>query len=192
MIEINLLPPQLRKKEPAFKLAIPRETLYLVGGTVLAILIFIHIALIGVLTARSIRYTNLNRIWQNLVPDKEKIDALNKEQKKISERVNSIAKLTKKGRISWAKKLNILSDVMPQGVWLRRIEFTGSELIIEGSSVSLKGEEVILVNKFSSALKNDKDFYFDFKDMELDSIKQRQIKNMEVADFILDTKLKEK
>ncbi|MBM3251996.1 MAG: PilN domain-containing protein [Candidatus Omnitrophica bacterium] len=192
MIEINLLPPQLRKKEPVFKLAIPRETLYLVGGAILAILIFIHIILIGALTVRSIRYSNLNRIWQGLLPDKEKIDALNKEQKKISERTNSIAKLTKKGRVSWAKKLNMISDVVPQGVWLRRIEFTGTELIIEGSSVSLKGEEVILVNRFSSALKNNKDFYSDFKDMELDSIKQRQIKNMEVADFILVTKLKEK
>jgi len=192
MIEVNLLPPELRKKEPIFKLAVPKETLYLVGGTIVVVLVLIHMILIGSLIVKRVKYSNLNRRWQDLQPDKKKIDGLKKEQKKVSDKIKAIGKLTKKGRISWAKKLNIISDSLPQGVWIRRIEFTGTELTIDGSAVSLKGEEVILVNRLTSALKNNKDFYSDFQDMEIGSIKRRQIKNIEVADFVLTSKLKEK
>ena len=192
MIEVNLLPPELRKKEPKFKIAVPKETLYLVGGTIAAVLILIHAILIVSLIAKKVGYANLNRKWQQIKPEKSRIDGLKKEQKTISDKIKAIDKLTKKGRISWAKKLNIINDVLPQGVWLRRVEFTGTELKIDGSAVSLKGEEITLVNRFTSALKNNKDFYSDFQDMQIGSIKRRQIKNMEVADFVLTAKLKER
>lgn len=192
MIEINLLPQELRKKDPKFKVAVPKETLFLVGGLILAILLIVHIILISVLATKKIRYSSLNREWQKILPEKEKIDNLKQEQRKITEKIKSIDKLTRKGRISWAKKLNVISDVVPQGVWLRRIDFSAENLIIEGSSVSLKGEEVILVNRFTTALKNNADFYSNFENLEISTIMRRQIKNMEVADFILTTKLKEK
>jgi Tfp pilus assembly protein PilN len=192
MIEINLLPPELRKKEPKFKIAIPKETLYLFSGAIIFFLVLIHIILMVSLSIRKAKYANLKKQWQKILPEKKKIDILKQEHKNISNKIKSINRLTKKGRINWAKKLNIISDILPDGVWLRRIDFSEGELIIEGSSVSLKGEEVMLVNKFTSALKNNNDFYSDFKDLDIDSIKRRQIKNIEVADFILTAKLREK
>ncbi|HOX54204.1 MAG: PilN domain-containing protein [Candidatus Omnitrophica bacterium] len=192
MIEINLLPPELRRKEPTFKVPIPKETLFLFGGAVISVLIIIHLLLVGALAAKKAKFWGLNMEWQKIVPEKNKIDGLKNEQKEITEKIKSIEKLTKKGRISWAKKLNIMSDVLPQGVWIRLINFTGKELTIEGSSVSLRGEEVILVNKFASALKNNTDFYSDFKDLEVGTIKRRQIKTVEVADFTLVANFKEK
>ncbi len=192
MIEINLLPPELRKKDPRFKLPIPREILVLFGGATIALLVLIHLLLMGALATKKVKYLGLNMEWQKILPEKNKIDSLKSEQKEIAEKIKSIDKLTKKGRISWAKKLNIISDVLPQGVWIRLINFTGKELTIEGSSVSLKGEDVVLVNKFAFALKNNVDFSSDLRDLEVSSIKRRQIKNMEVADFILMAIVKEK
>lgn len=192
MIGINLLPPELRKKEPSFKMPIPKEMLILFGGAAISVLVLIHLLLIGALAAKKVKYLGLNMEWQKILPEKNKIDALKNEQKEITEKIKSIEKLTKKGRISWAKKLNIVSDAVPQGVWIRLINFTGKELTIEGSSVSLRGEEVILVNKFASALKNNADFYSDFKDLEVSSIRRRQIKSAEVADFVLVATFREK
>ena len=192
MIEVNLLPPELRKRESRVTIPIPRESLYLVGGSVIIFLLLIHLILMGALATKKVKYLSLNMEWQKILPDKKKIDTLKEDQKTIIDKIRSIDKLTKKGRISWAKKLNILSDVVPQGVWLRRINFSGSELMIEGSSVSIKGEEVILVNKFASAIKNNVDFSSDFQDLEVSSIKRRQIKNIEVADFVLVALLKDK
>lgn len=192
MIEVNLLPPELRKKGSKVKIPIPKESLYLVGGGVIFFLLLIHLILMGALATKNVKYMRLNLEWQNMLPNKKRIDTLKEDQKAIADKIRSIDKLTKKGRISWAKKLNIVSDVLPQGVWIRRINFSGSELMIEGSSVSLRGEEVILVNKFASALKNNVDFGLDFQDLEVNSIKRRQIKNIEVADFILIALLKEK
>ncbi len=192
MIEINLLPPELRKKEANFKLPIPKETLVFFGGAVMAVLVLIHLFLMGALAAKKVKYLGLNMEWQKILPEKNKIDVLMSEQKEIAEKIKSIDKLTKKGRISWAKKLNIISDVLSQGVWVRLINFSGKELTIEGSSVSLRGEEVVLVNKFASALKNNAGFYSDFKDLEVSSIKRRQIKNIEVVDFALVATFREK
>ncbi|MBM3247950.1 MAG: PilN domain-containing protein [Candidatus Omnitrophica bacterium] len=192
MIEINLLPQELRKKESNFKLPFPKENLILFGGAILVLLILIHLILMGALAAKKVKYLGLNMEWQKILPEKNKIDSLKGEQKEITEKIKSIDKLTKKGRISWAKKLNVISDVLPQGVWVRRVNFIGTALTIEGSSVSLRGEEVILVNKFASALKNSANFYSDFKDVEVGSIKRRQIKNIEVADFVLLATVKEK
>ncbi|MFH1655608.1 MAG: PilN domain-containing protein [Candidatus Omnitrophota bacterium] len=192
MIEVNLLPPELRKKEPKFMLAIPKETLYFVGGVVIAILVLMHIILISNLIVKKAKNSNLNRKKQQILPYREKLDGIEDEQGRIYDKIRSIDKLTKKGRINWTRKLNIISDALPQGVWLRRIEFTGAELIIEGSSVSLKNQEVILINNFTTALKNNEDFSSDFQNIELGSIKRRPIKDIEVADFVLTTKLKEK
>jgi len=192
MIEINLLPPEARKKEQNFKLPIPKETLVLFGGAVIVLLVLIHLLLMGALAAKKVKYLGLNMEWQKILPEKTKIDTLKSDQKEITEKIKSIDKLTKKGRMSWARKLNIISDVLPQGVWVRLINFSGKSLTIEGSSVSLRGEEVILVNKFASALKNNADFYSDFKNLEVGSIKRRQIKNIEVADFILTANFQEK
>jgi ABC-type xylose transport system substrate-binding protein len=146
----------------------------------------------GALAAKKVKYLGLNIEWQKILPEKTKIDTLKSDRKEITEKIKSIDKLTKKGRMSWARKLNIISDVLPQGVWVRLINFSGKSLTIEGSSVSLRGEEVILVNKFASALKNNADFYSDFKNLEVGSIKRRQIKNIEVADFILTANFQEK
>ena len=185
MIELNLLPSELRKKESKFGFEISKETFRSVMITIIAIIVFIHIILIGSLFIKKVQFSRSTKEWQEILPQKNKIDALKNEYESVSDKTRAIDKLTKKGRISWAKKLNSLSDVLMQGVWLRRLDFSGSQLTLEGSSVSLKGEDVILVNRFTSKLKNNSDFYSNFKELEVESIKRRQIKNIEVADFIL-------
>ena len=191
MIEVNLIPPELRKKEQKFKIAVPKETLYLVGGAIAVVLILIHIILIGSLVVKKVKYSSLNKEWQKILPEKKRIDALKEDQKWISDKTKAVNRLTKEGRISWAKKLNMISDELPQGVWLRNVDFSGVDLIVEGSSVSTKGEEVVLIYKFTTALKNNSDFYSDFKDLEVGSITSRQIKSIEISDFILSAKLRE-
>ena len=61
-------------------------------------------------------------------------------------------------KIYWANKLNMLSDSMPRGVWIKRINLDGDVLLIEGSAISTDNEAMINVHQFTSTLKSQREF----------------------------------
>jgi len=195
MIEINLLPERFRKKKKGLAISfpqLPREALILFIGGILCLLILIHILLVGVLIIQRVRLSSLNRGWQKIMPAKTQVDGVKEEIAKIENRLRSFDAATDPSkRIIWAKKLNQLSDFLPGGVWLTKLSFLNERFIIEGSAISKKGEEMVMVGKFTSALKDDPVFTRDFKDIELTSINRRLIKSVEVADFVITVILKD-
>jgi len=50
---------------------------------------------------------------------------------------------------------------------------------------------MISVGKLASNLKGDKDFYSDIKNLDLTSIQRRNIKSVEVVDFLITMGIKE-
>lgn len=193
MIEINLLPLELRKKTKKvdFKVQIfSKVTLLQVFAVTMGSLFIIHLLLTAVLTLKAMSRARLDRQWQEIKPQKEQIDILKKDMQMMEDKLKTIQQLTTKSKIIWSEKLNIVSDVMPNGVWLRRIFLSGNNLEIEGSAASKRGEEMILVSRFVNNLKKDNRFYLDCQDIAVGSIQRRKIGHIELVDFVINVSLK--
>jgi len=195
MIKINLLPDRLKKKKRrlVFNLpSLPRETVIALVGSIVVLLILLHLFLLGVLIIEKARLSALNRSWKKVEPFKTQVDAVKGEISGLESKTKSFAAVTNDNkRILWAKKMNQLSDFLPPGVWFTKFYLANQKLIIEGSAISQKGDEMVKVGKFTSALKNEISFSKDFQDIELTSINRKLIKSVEVADFIITARLKD-
>ena len=140
---------------------------------------------------------------RNVAKHKEfqrKIAAVSPEKQRVAEVLNELRALqsTQKAvqgilperKIYWANKLNILSDSIPRGVWIKRINLEGDALLIEGSAIATDNEAMINVHQFTSTLKSQREFLEYFNDLELGSIQRRKIKQMDIADFMITVRLK--
>jgi Tfp pilus assembly protein PilN len=194
MIEVNLLPQDLRKEKKRFNVnmpELPSPNLNKVIMVAVAILVVIHIILTVNLVIKKVRLARLSKLWEEeLGPVKKDLDKLKKDMNLMENKVRTIEQLTTGAKIIWSEKLNMISNVIPNGVWLTRIFCSENSLDIEGSAVSKKGEEMLLVGKFANNLKKEKRFYSGFRDLEVSSIKRRKIGPVEIVDFLIIVSLK--
>ena len=128
MIEINLLPEELRKKEPQFKkvdmskLSLEGIPVLKIAGAAFGVLVAIQLLLffIGIYTRT--QYVSLENRCQKLLPRKTEADGLKKQVDTINKKIKAIDELMVK-RFSWAKKLDDLSDSMTPGIWLNELSY---------------------------------------------------------------------
>lgn len=215
MIQINLLPPDLRRKETP-KIVLPdipiKKTLLVIVGIVLGVQILLSLAA-GVLAFQSgATKAAIEKISGEVAETRRikeaSVGALNK--------LKDIRILTSK-KFYWASLLNALTDSMTKGVWLRTLSL--EENIVEapkpdakknskGSvkksdmvqirSVTLKlegsvyagGQETAFIGKFVKALKENSYFNDLFFNIDLSNISQRKISDYDVYDFILFCRFK--
>ncbi len=189
MIEINLLPEELKLKAKKLNFSLERKDMLCFALAALALLVIMHLCLAVVLIAKSYQLNTLNKEWRVLEPQRKALEAAKKEFDALSEG-SRIAERLLKQRINWAQKLNCLSIDLPSGVWLVELSLTAKGLILKCSAISLKKEEMVLVNKFIDSLKNDPGFFRDFTSLELSSVQVRTIGGYDVVDFILTAALK--
>ncbi len=194
MIEINLVPPQFKKKRkshlPWKGFDIPLEAVIGLGGGLIILLIAAHVLLLALNIHHLAQHKGLQGQWESLASSKHNVDAVLNELRTLQGKQKSAAGITPKGKILWSQKLNILSDHLPRGVWLKRVALEENALLIEGSAISEQGEEMINVHKFISQLQKQDAFLEHFADIELSSIQRRKIKQVDVADFIITARLK--
>lgn len=121
MIEINLLPRELRKKGKAFSfnLSGKKNVLYLMGGGV-AIVVFI----IGSTFYQTLKLKNLDSRMreaqartEKLKKDIQLVDALTELKDKLLQRMNAIETLDR-NRSAWIDILQDLSQRIPEYLWL--------------------------------------------------------------------------
>jgi len=151
--------------------------------------IFVHVILQGVILAKSARFMSLKGQWEKILPDKENADRIIAQMRELETKVKSIAKVIRSSPVIWAEKLNAISDNLPAGVWLNKITFTGNSFIIEGSAIATQKDEMINVHEFASHLKQDEKYLNHFPGLEVGSIQRRTIKDLELADFTITSKL---
>ncbi len=192
-IEINLIPPNLRKKKKggiANGINIPLEVLIGSAGALLVLLVLAHFSLLFINMNELAKYRELQKEWKSILPAKENVEVVISELRGLQERDKAIkAILDDKTRIIWSQKLNILSDSLPKGVWLRKIVLNEEMFLIEGSAISRQKKEMINVHRLTANLKKEENFLNYLSDLELDAIQRRRIKKIEIADFIITTKL---
>ena len=194
MIEINLIPYSRRKKKKS-KLSltefnIPLEIIIGLGGGLIALLILVHISLMVINVRNVAKHREFQKQMETVLPQKQQVEKVIGELRFLQSTQKAVQDILPERKIRWAQKLNILSDSIPRGVWLKRVNLEGDVLSIEGSAISTDNEAMINVHQFTSSLKSQKEFLEHFNDLELGSIQRRKIKQMDIADFMITARLK--
>lgn len=190
MIEINLLPQKLRVKTKLYSIeSIPPKYFLYSLTSILGLLFLIHFYLVIIGITKNYQLKRLNSKWHNLKPQLEILKPFRQEQAAISVDAKLIQRLML-GRINWAEKLNKLSMHLPSGVWLNGLSLNQKDFILKAGVISLQKEELNLINRFITELKNDAGFFKDFNVLELTSVERRTVAGYDIVDFILQGKLK--
>ena len=197
MIEINLLPEELRnklvklKKPEAATGAAGLEPKYFILLIPLAFGILICVQLIiGVLgLANSVQARMLNGKWRSLEPERKALQEFNDKYNLVSQDSQTIQQLMR-DRVNWSEKLNALSLNLPSGVWFEELSINSKELILRGAVVSLNKEELNLIKQLIDNLKNDPAFFKDFINLELGSAVKKTFGSYDITEFTLNATLK--
>jgi len=186
MIEINLLPEELRKKksEPSFNLNIEQEKLkFLAGGGAVGLLILIVIFFAAGSFIRNAQIKNLMAKEKGVAVKLSQIDSVNKEIAVLKIKMSVIGQITKRSFL-WSEKLNQLSDLLLPGIWFTHVyRDAENRLIIEGSVVSKSEEAMAFVGKLMKNLKDDQQFFKDFNNIKLESVQRKNKEERDIVDF---------
>lgn len=181
MIEINLIPEEFKIKVKKSSAPDIKRMLYLIPLGII-ILLLAHISLGVSNVSLNSKYRVLNAKWKELEPQRKKWEVSNKENLLLIEEDNISQQLLSE-RISWADKLNKLSLRLPSGIWFNEIVLLNKEFTLKAVVFSLAKEEMGLINKFLTSLKDDAGFACIFKSLELGSIKREMINNYDIISF---------
>lgn len=220
MIEINLLPEELRKKRKKASVAgeLSPKKAALIGAVALLALQFLATAhafylksQIGSVTGQIARLNEQNKqinVWKN-------------ELKVMDARIKESDTLTSRN-FRWASLLNSISDSITRGVWLSSLSLRVEErnitpveppkaapkvkgarapkpprpvvekivTLLLEGSAVGQGEETAIIGKFIKELKNNKLLSELFEDVRLSTINQRKIRDFDVYDFALSCQFK--
>lgn len=187
MIEINLLPDNLKPKKEAVKID-TLKLLYLVPAFAIILLIS-HLYLLGFQISRAAQLTHLEKKMKQLEPQKKDVEAFHKEYAQVSGSAKALHDLTAR-RVNWADKLAKLSVHLPAGIWFTDMAVSGKDFSLKAAVISLEKQEMSLINRFMDSLRKDADFFKDFLKIELDSVQRKVIGGYDVAEFVLAGSLK--
>jgi len=183
MIEINLLPAESRQKDkkgftlPAFQ----SKKIIIVASSAL---ILPNILVPIIVQFNSLMLKRYEDIYGRMLPQVRQVDEIRDEIQGIKG-LEAIALGLSGQRTYLAQKLNLISDYLPQGVWLSGISFSDKAFEIKGRCVSSGAQEMASVKKFLSALKADAQFIKGLGQLELKSAQRRTLGQTEVIDFII-------
>jgi len=131
MIEINLLPDELKKKESGLKgfdlgnLKLQNMPILNIGIGVIGLLVLAYFILFAAAAYSNNILKQLSKKNTGLLPLVRESETLKSRRDTMLKKVNTINELMVK-RFSWARKLNALSDSMAPGVWLTDISYDES------------------------------------------------------------------
>ncbi len=187
MIGINLLPEELKQKRR--KQALLSQLFLIIIPTLFGLLVIIHLYLGIVFLFKTLQYKSVNKKWTQLAPQRQKVDAWRKEYKTNSQEIEQIIKLLTR-RTTIADKMQALASALPNGIWFNHLSLDQNKFWLEGSVVSLKKDQMSLLNLFLGRLKEDKSFFKDFVRLELGQMNMRTLGGFSIMDFVLEGDLK--
>ena len=189
MLNINLLPEDARKSTSSHLEQFHRTPILwvAVGGMVLfALTLAVPIHL------RSRQLQALTASLQALQPKKAEVDRLQQLLQQLKSQESAFRAVAASQGL-WSKRLNTLSNITPDGVWFTDLNFDETKgLVIQGSAIGRGGNEMVSVGHIVSDLKADSDFSSAIKDIQIESIKRVQDKEIELVQFTLTCVLRQK
>lgn len=170
---------------------LPKELLIGVGVGLVLLIVLTHLLLGAVWLTGMGRLSSTKAAWQKVLPDRIKLDAVNKETGDLKKKFNMLADMTTRKSVLWAPKFNAISDALPKGLWIRRMTLDKVGLTIEGGVVSRSQNEINNVGMFIAALKQNDYFMKGFSSLEVNSIQRGKNNSVEVTDFTVMAKSNE-
>lgn len=182
MLKINLLPPTARKAAPSAIEQFHRTPLMwmLVGVLVLApLLLWVPVSL------RHRQLRELQASISALRPKKLEVEQLQQSLQQLRSQESAFREL-QVAKILWSKRLNVLSDVTPDGVWFTDLSFDQKKgLVLEGAAIGQDDPELVGISKVVQGLKAESEFSSAVKEIQIESIKRIQDGEVEVVQFTL-------
>lgn len=218
MIDINLLPDNLKKSKTTFRVDIKNIPVIKLSVIFVAGLFALQLLLMTGIEILKFKLVHLNLKWQSMSEERKQIDSLKKELSDLNKDIDVISRLGRQSTV-WSFRLNAISDSVTPGIWLRELsiqENISTEkqktpsadnanltqnrarkvikkyLSISGSSLMAGSDAMSNVGKFMNNLKSQKNFFESFQDTRLGSIQRRFIKQTEIMDFTIMCFFKEK
>ncbi|MBU1887987.1 MAG: hypothetical protein KKB46_02155 [Candidatus Omnitrophica bacterium] len=186
MIEINLLPEELRKRKKInlkLDLEVIGKVKFLAGGVLAGILIFLIIFLFAGSSIRKRQIIGLMMKEQAVSAEKAQAEEANKEIIFLMAKLTELNEITKR-KFIWSDKLNELSGLVLPGIWLTRVYTDAdSRFIIEGHVISKKEEAMATVGKFMKDIREKQTFFKDFSNIKLESVQRKGTGDRDVVDY---------
>ena len=206
MIELNLLPKELRnkkkKKRRDLDLTMPKIPAVLICICVLSFLIVLHVTLIFFVSNKTNLSNALKSQFDNALTQRKRAEKVNTQVETLQKKLDLVRKIIKPD-ISWTRLLNGLNQSVLSNMWISEVDVKFSSkqkrtqelpesLNIIGYSIGGSERATSSVAKFMVSLRNNPDFYGYFEEVELDSMKNRSYAGEEVMQFKLECSFKER
>ena len=186
LLKVNLLPESARKASLSPIEQFHRTPLMWFAVAALVGFAVLLLVPIGILQGR---LRQLNSTVEQLQPRKAEVDRIQRSLQNLHAQEAAFRNL-KQGRSLWSKRLNLLSNVTPEGIWFTELTLDPSKgLTIEGSAIGQGGAEMVNVGRLREDLQADPDFRAAVKDVQIESIKRIQDRDVEIVQFTLSCKL---
>ena len=185
MIEINLLPGNLRKKKQfQFNLDLQANSVRLIGGgAILGVLIVLIIFFSVGASIRKAQVSRLIKREQAMAQQTSQAETISRDVSILNAKMAALDEITQRSFL-WAEKLNQLSDLILPGIWFTRIYMdSGNRLMVEGSVISKKEEAMASVGKFMKDLRENEAFFKDFTNVKLESVERQGLDKRDVVEF---------
>lgn len=203
MIELNLLPEELRKRKKKFEM--PEIPVISIAVVFIGFLVAVQLILSGWILMSKGQLVALDAKWEALAPAKAELDSIKKTLLDTGRKTNAIEALIAE-RLSWARLLDELSNSLSANIWLTELAYRSGQagpsgrpssagsfeedLTLSGSAAA-RGEQATQdIARFIKALKANKNFFKYFDDIELVSIREGLHADKELMDFTLVCKFK--
>jgi len=183
MLKINLLPPGEQKATLSRIEQLHRTPLMWI---VVAVMVAFPLLLVAPMSLRRQQLQRLNATIQPLAPKKTEMDQMKRATEQLRAQEAAFQGL-RENQHRWAKRLNTLSDLTPAGVWFTEFALDRKRgLVIQGSAIGqAAGSEMVSIGRLVQDLKADADFSAVVKDIQIESIKRSQDKEIEIVQFTL-------
>lgn len=128
MIEINLLPQEMRKKEPRFKaiefgdIDLKNLPVKNIGIAAVVVLLALHAILFVMGSYSKSKIAEITKKYNAILPERNNAQALKSQIDLINRKVAAIDELMVK-RFGWAEKLSSLNDSVTPGIWLSELTY---------------------------------------------------------------------
>ena len=191
MIEINLLPQELHKENRSsggktdFTLSL--RLLAAISAAGLLFVFFLNVFFFFAISSKKAQLSVLEQKWEQMLPAMKAFEQKKKILESFSRDSRAVAALSA-SRINWSEKLEGLAAVIPPGVWFNTLTCSDKGIILEASVFS-PGEEMELLNRFLTGLKEDAVFSAGFSGIELGAVNRETAGGYEIMNFLVNAPL---
>ena len=200
MIEINLIPPEMKKKPSQFSAIdfsgfdITSIPVLKISAVISVSLIVLQIIIFLAAVLLNAELGSANKKYDSISSEKEEADALKAKVADINKRSKAIDELVV-NRFSWAREMRLLSDSVTSGIWLSELSYdevfsSGSRkttmpgaILISGYASGVGEKGTAMIGKFIKSLQDNKSFSSAMASVDLISTKSDKVDSQDVMGF---------